>query len=328
MKPLKSILVVPIVTLGLSACDTLNDVIVDNVHSAYTADNILIVRNDSGKTAGDQIKPFDIETDCVIGQSIYDTNTQEFTCPGNKSTLSLLNDAIREGTAKKDDQATLRNAIIDEIILLSNRRCERFKTLLTGLDASRNLLSGLTAAGLSGAASVVTGGASNILSLTSSLVTGANAQVRSEFMNNQITAVIRNEIDKNRETAMNLIRSHKKEEYKDYSIVAALIDLDTYHRKCSLDSALASLGGGTDSKAYLQNEIYAAEARIAVLNQQLQSLHPVANDETDTSEQATTIQKEIGTLRARTNELSIQLHGVPLAPAEVTPPTPPTDGDP
>ncbi len=99
------------------------------------------------------------------------------------------------------------------------------------------ILSGVSAA-LGGAA------AKTALSTASALTNSAGAEIKAEFYQNLLAGAIVRKIREVREVAAVDMANRAKQSSSDYTVSAALADVQGYHAKCSFYIGLVALCGG------------------------------------------------------------------------------------
>jgi hypothetical protein len=153
-----------------------------------------------------------------------------------------------------------RNEVIYNLLRLSDKRYEAFKTSAFLRDAGFNTSLDLASLGLSAAATVVGTPIAPILSATDTGVKGAQSTVGQRWLHSQTMVVLLTSMDSSRAEVETEILNKMTNGYADFEIEEALRLVEEYHSKASLIEAMSHMQS-TMSAQKATNEATAAVAK-------------------------------------------------------------------
>jgi hypothetical protein len=140
------------------------------------------------------------------------------------------------------DQARMeRNSIQERLLLASDHRCGRYKSMLQEKYSNANFWSGLltTALGTAGAIATASQDSRNLAGLAG-VTSGFRAEYNQSFFGNLLAHVVADGIDsRRRATYVQIIERGQHQPYALYPLSQAIKDAVRYHSQCSLISGLA-----------------------------------------------------------------------------------------
>lgn len=140
-----------------------------------------------------------------------------------------------------------RNQIQSEIMARSDANCAKFRKFLFAVHGTRKLFLRSITLAMSGAGTIVTGGASQVFSGISTGFQGVDETYDAEILQKQAITLILQTIRSTRKSLKKDINDNRKKlEIDDYSVEAAVQDAGEYHNLCSLTEALAVLGSAVE----------------------------------------------------------------------------------
>lgn len=141
----------------------------------------------------------------------------------------------------KEQELYRRNSLQDELIALSNDRCNHYKRVLMSSKNQAGLFWGGTSLLMSGAGAIVTHGATaNAFSGVAAAATGINSEYDKAYFNELSINVITSGIDKKRSAILGKIISERKNDLVDYSAHRAISEAIEYHGACSAIAGLSA----------------------------------------------------------------------------------------
>jgi hypothetical protein len=156
-----------------------------------------------------------------------------------------------------------RDEVLNNLIRLSDKRYNAFKTGAFLRDAGFNTTVDLASLGLSAAATVVSTPIAPVLSATDTGIKGAQKTVGQRWLQSQTMIVLIASMDSTRAEAETAILNKMTNTYPNFSIEEGLRLVDQYHQKVSLIEAMAHLQS-TMSAEKSTNEGKATSAAAAV----------------------------------------------------------------
>lgn len=153
-----------------------------------------------------------------------------------------------------------RNEVIYNLLRLSDKRYEAFKTSAFLRDAGFNTGLDLASLGLSAAATVVGTPIAPILSATDTGVKGAQSTVSQRWLHSQTMVVLLTSMDSSRAEVETEILNKMTNTYANFEIEEALRLVEEYHQKASLIEAMSHMQS-TMSAQKATNEATAAVAK-------------------------------------------------------------------
>jgi len=150
---------------------------------------------------------------------------------------------IREDTVLNSQQEMhRRNSLQDELIALSNDRCNHYKRVLMSAKNQASVLWGSTSLLMSGAGAIVSHGATaNAFSGVAAAATGINSEYDKAYFNELSANVIISGIEKKREAILARIYDvREKNGIVKYSAQRAISEVIEYHGACSAISGLSA----------------------------------------------------------------------------------------
>jgi hypothetical protein len=139
------------------------------------------------------------------------------------------------------DPKTRRNQAQAELMTISDLDCKFYQSGIFGTQVGINLGTSLSAAGLSGLASLVTGRSAQNLSAASAFLSTTRATINGEVYYNYVAPALIAEINANRAEARRRIIAKRRCEIIDYPPAQAVNDVLNYHESCSFISGLSTL---------------------------------------------------------------------------------------
>ncbi|WP_288129735.1 hypothetical protein [Microbulbifer sp.] len=134
-----------------------------------------------------------------------------------------------------------RNSLQDELIALSNERCNHYKRVLMSSKNQASVFWGGTSLLMSGAGAIVTHGATaNAFSGVAAAATGINSEYDKAYFNELSINVIVSGIDKKRSAMLAKIRDERDEGLIKYSAQRAISEVIEYHGACSAIAGLSA----------------------------------------------------------------------------------------
>lgn len=153
-----------------------------------------------------------------------------------------------------------RNEVIYNLLRLSDKRYEAFKTSAFLRDAGFNTSLDLASLGLSAAATVVGTPIAPILSATDTGIKGAQSTVSQRWLHSQTMIVLFTSMDSSRAEIETSILNKMTNTYDHFEIEEALRLMEEYHQKASLIEAMSHMQS-TMSAQKATNEATAAVAK-------------------------------------------------------------------
>ncbi|QKX18190.1 hypothetical protein [Microbulbifer sp. YPW1] len=149
---------------------------------------------------------------------------------------------IQEDTVLDSDQELhRRNSLQDELIALSNERCNHYKRVLMSSKNQASVFWGGTSLLMSGAGAIVSHGATaNAFSGVAAAATGINSEYDKAYFNELSVNVIVSGIEKKRSAILANIRKERDEGLIKYSAQRAISEAIEYHGACSAISGLSA----------------------------------------------------------------------------------------
>lgn len=139
----------------------------------------------------------------------------------------------------EDEYKLRRRAVLESLRRTSNRSCDEFKLDLARRQARSNFVLGAASLAFGTAGAVSTSlGAARSLAGSAAFTTGTRSEINQTYFINRTAAVLVRAIDKRREILWSVIADSMSRGKADYSMRAALTDIETYHAACSLSGAL------------------------------------------------------------------------------------------
>lgn len=136
---------------------------------------------------------------------------------------------------------TARNAVIGDLLRLSDHKYEAFKAKLYVADAGYNSLLDLTSIGLSAAATLVGGGAGQALSATDTGLKAAQGKLAERWLNTKTMRVMILSMDSARAEIRKTLYEKMSQPYDEFSIEEAFELINRYHACASVPNALTYL---------------------------------------------------------------------------------------
>ncbi|MBD8893955.1 hypothetical protein [Roseibium litorale] len=158
----------------------------------------------------------------------------------NTGEVPIINTSVLE-LVRSDSTGHTRDFIQDILIKRSDDLCNAFVDDLYVRVTSRKF----TLKNLAGAASAVGTFASAVsseMNLVSTLALGLNNSYNEDIMRGQLSTLLANQIQTDRE---NELKTILKKRSKKYSFSQSLLDANKYHEKCSVLSSLRSITKST-----------------------------------------------------------------------------------
>ena len=131
-----------------------------------------------------------------------------------------------------------RNDLIEQVLTRCDLICANHKSGFVAQNVLQNLGFGVAGVGLSAAASVASGGMSQVLSAAATGTQGAGTEVSKDVYNEKVGAAIANAIDADQTAKKTQIRTREREGIDTYPVYAGLDDVQKYHESCSFSSGL------------------------------------------------------------------------------------------
>ncbi|SDE58026.1 hypothetical protein [Rhodospira trueperi] len=169
-----------------------------------------------------EVLPFNTDTDCLAEYSI--------SLGAEQCTIGHI-----LANAKHDaEKAVFRNALMDELILLSDSNCIRHQAAIlhvtSVVDATTTTISGV----LAGVSAIVTGSlASQVMATTASGITLAQSTANEKIMFNFLAPAVLQKIIEERNEKLDGILDKRGETFDQYSVRAMIRDVEEYNRMCS-----------------------------------------------------------------------------------------------
>ncbi|MBB3060657.1 hypothetical protein [Microbulbifer rhizosphaerae] len=151
----------------------------------------------------------------------------------------IQEDAVLDGNQEKHR----RNSLQDELIALSNERCNHYKRVLMSAKNQASVLWGSTSLLMSGAGAIVSHApTANAFSGVAAAATGINSEYDKAYFNELSVNVIISGIDKKRGAVLDQIRGEQDKGLVKYSAQRAISEVLEYHGACSAVAGLSAAG--------------------------------------------------------------------------------------
>lgn len=171
---------------------------------------------------------------------------------------------------KIDSVATIqeRNAIIEEIMTLSDNECEIHKSFIISNSNTWNVTTGTLTNIFSGLGTFVGGEhAKSVLAAGAALSNSTRSLVNEEVYVKALATSILSAIDTRRKSISDAINTNKRLPIGKYSVWDGIEELESYHHACSFSNAVTELAGAMknrkESKFDLKSRINEIEVEIA-----------------------------------------------------------------
>lgn len=232
------------------------------------------------------------------------SNAPKQDTPEKAATEDTSQRAASSSTSDKEgSMKAARNEIILLLVRASNRNCSVHLAQVHANAAVLNSTLEIFAAGLSGAAAVLTGGVSQGIAAGASVATGTRAILDKEVYQSQIVPAIVREIVENRKQSKDLIYQSLSEPTAKYSVDQGINDAVEFNELCSFYWGLASLVGKAGSKGQ-PSDIWIEQrrARLEKIRSENDARIESLSKETDDNSK-----EEVAELRAQNKKLAEQL---------------------
>jgi hypothetical protein len=173
-----------------------------------------------------------------------------------------------------DSQALWRNRFQDYLLWRSDKQCSRYKSELIADQFGANFGLNVVTTATAGVAGIVTAPAANILGALAAISSGTRGHFNEDFYQRFVAPAIIREIDTTRDAQLKTINNTRSTNgrtttpIQEYTLEAAIADVERYQRLCSAAAALGTIAGGRtryiDTAAGIKD-------RIATLREQLKA---------------------------------------------------------
>jgi hypothetical protein len=189
------------------------------------------------------------ERSCAVLSAFSEVDREKVVAECGKAVDKELADFDRRvfGSARKLSLAEARlarNSIQERLLMASNHRCGRYKSLLQEKYSNTNFATGVlsTVLGTAGAISA-SGNHSRTLAGLAGAASGYRAEYNQAFYGNLLAHVVADGIDsRRRATYVQIIEKGQRLAYEEYPLSQAIKDAVTYHAQCNLITGLAEAG--------------------------------------------------------------------------------------
>jgi hypothetical protein len=226
-------------------------------HSALSSD--AMISDKQAQAIHDRYFMPDCET---MQKKVRERCRQEYAGYSSKNSSYLNPEFLKQvdSPVAPHDSQSLRNDMIDQLILLSDHNFSEYMIYLTATSSTFESGADIASTLLSTTATIATGGATpRILSGVSAFITGTRATIDRNFLANQSIPILINTMNASRSTMKTDILKGKLKPIAEYSIDTAASDVQAMDRQGNLVVALSSLLGKTgkdaaDAQVGLDNE--------------------------------------------------------------------------
>jgi hypothetical protein len=189
------------------------------------------------------------ERNCVVPSSLTDASRENAVAECGKKVDKELADFDKRvfGSVRVlslSEARLARNSIQERLLMASNHRCGRYKSLLQEKYSNTNFATGVlaTVLGTAGAISA-SGNHSRTLAGLAGAASGYRAEYNQAFYGNLLAHVVADGIDsRRRATYVQIIEKGQRLAYEEYPLSQAIKDAVTYHAQCNLITGLAEAG--------------------------------------------------------------------------------------
>ena len=208
--------------------------------------------------------------------------------------------ARQPGRSGASDGATTRqyyrNETQSEMLLHSDRLCDRHLASNFGTQAGYSLGLDLFGSLFSGVSSLTTGNTARNLSAGSAFFGATKSHISADVYQGQVSTAINLIIRKNRNAARAIIRNNQGCSSTQYSAADAVQEALVYHNMCSFEYGLSELVREASDSSPIRGNVAASE--LARLQQALTALETRRAAATDAAQQ-TALDKDIAAVRAK-----------------------------
>jgi hypothetical protein len=252
---------------GLTACGWLQDQLAEPaaVHVAVGENT-----NKQRQTLPGDAPTFDLQADCM--PSHLEPDTRPDAKPGAVACFRPTMFRFTDDSGTSPDQAVMRNRFQDYLMWRSEQQCERHKARLVATQSTANFAFNTVTTSTAAVAAIVLAPASNILAALAAISSGTRSHMNEDFYRQYIGPAIVKRINVDRaskytdimskrvvqatdSTAISVIATTKSVTttvdtttatrrlalLQDYTVEAAIADVERYNQLCSFISGLSSL---------------------------------------------------------------------------------------
>lgn len=234
---------------------------IQGLQDQHTVD-VVVGENTRGArlTLPGQMPTFDVNVDCIPEHRSSGVCT--------KPTLQFFTD----GTVSNAELVSLRNRLQDYLLWRSEQQCERHKAGILSTQALTNFGLNTITTGVSAVASIVVAPATNILAAIAAIASGTRSHFNEDFYRQYVGPAVVKRINTNRDefymwlmarrgtptqpvpttvptgtksavtgTVQVEVATYQTVSIQEYSVWAAIADVERYQVLCSFSNGLASL---------------------------------------------------------------------------------------